>query len=309
MNQPRARVTIFLLSVCVLSMTIVPACRRPRNTGTRYDFKGKVVSVDKEKQQVTVAHEEIKGYMPGMVMPFKLKEAWPFDILVPGNEITATLVVDGASSWLEDITIRQESIDSTSGSAADSEAQTGAEVPNYGLVNQDSKPIKVHDYRGKALLLTFIYTRCPLPDYCDLMSNNFARVDEELQKQGEIYNQTHLLSISIDPAYDTPQVLRSYGAAHTGRYSDETFAHWEFASGTRDQVKGIAQYFGLKYYEGSDQIIHGLRTVIVTPDGKVYKVYRGNEWKPEDAVSELSNAIKGAEVKGRPPVDRGVVRR
>jgi protein SCO1/2 len=308
MNQPPARVTVFLLSVCVLSMTIVPACRRPRNTGTRYDFKGKVVSVDKEKQQVTVAHEEIKGYMPGMVMPFKLKEAWPFDILVPGNEITATLVVDGGSSWLEDVTIRQESVDSASAAVADGEAQQGAEVPNYGLVNQDSKPIKVHDYRGKALLLTFIYTRCPLPDYCDLMSNNFARVDEELQKQGEIYNKTHLLSISIDPAYDTPQVLRSYGAAHTGRYSDETFAHWEFASGTRDQVKGIAQYFGLKYYEGSDQIIHGLRTVIVTPYGKVYKVYRGNEWKPSEAVSDLTNAIKETEVRPR-PVDRGVERK
>jgi protein SCO1/2 len=302
-----SRVLIFF--VCILSLILLPACRRDRSTGKRYDFKGKVVSIDKDKQQVTIAHDEIKGYMPGMVMPFKLKEAWPFEILAPGNEITATLVVDGASSWLEEVKVTQESIDTTAGTAVDTEVKIGTEVPNYGLVNQDSKPIKLHDYRGKALLLTFIYTRCPLPDYCDLMSNNFAEVDAELQKQGNVYDKTHLLSISIDPAYDTPQVLRSYGAAHTGRYSDETFGHWEFASGTKDQVKGIAQFFGLRYYEGGDQIIHGLRTVIVTPEGKVYKVYRSNDWKPADAANEVIKALHEVEVKPAPVVERGVVRR
>jgi protein SCO1/2 len=247
--------------------------------------------------------------MPGMVMQFKLKEAWPFDILVPGNEIAATLVVDGASSWLEDVKVTQESVDTTAGAAADSEVKIGTEAPNYGLVNQDSKPIKLHDYRGKALLLTFIYTRCPLPDYCDLMSNNFAQVDELLQKQGDIYSKTHLLSISIDPDYDSSQVLLSYGAAHTGRYSDETFGHWEFASGTKDQVKGVAQFFGMRYYDGGDQIVHVLRTVIVAPDGKVYKVYRDNKWKPEEVVSEMVNALHEIEVKPTPSVDRGVVQR
>jgi protein SCO1/2 len=293
MNHYRVRLVVFFVTACVLSVGALSACRRHTPTGTRYDFKGKVVSVERDKQQVTVAHEDIKGYMSAMVMPFKLKEAWPFDILVPGNEITATLVVDGGSSWLEDVTIREESIDSTSATAADTEPKTGDDVPNYGLVNQDGKPIKLRDYHGKALLLTFIYTRCPLPDYCALMSDNFEQVDQELQKQSDLYNKTHLLSISIDPAYDTPPVLRSYGAAHTGKYSDETFAHWEFASGTKDQVRGIAQYFGLRYYEGGDQIIHGLRTVIIAPDGKFYKVYRGNEWKPDEALSDLRKAVSG----------------
>ena len=268
------------------------ACRRPAPTGTRYDFKGKVVSVEKDKQQVTVDHEEIKGYMPAMIMPFKLKDAWPFEVLSAGDQISATLVVDGRATWLEDVVITQEGPTTVTASGAEAnETKPGDEVPNYGLVNQDAKPIKIQDYRGKALLLTFIYTRCPVPEYCTLMSNNFAEVDQELQKQADVYKHTHLLSISIDPDYDTPAVLRSYGAAHTGKYSDEKFDHWEFASGTKDQVKGIAQYFGLKYYEGGDQIIHGLRTVIVAPDGKVFKVYRGNEWKPEEAVGDLTKAI------------------
>ena len=98
-----------------------------------------------------------------------------------------------------------------------------------------------------------------------------------------------MLSISIDPAYDTPQVLRSYGAAHTGRYQQETFAHWEFASG--EKVKEMAQFFGLKYFGENDQITHGLKTVIVNPDGKVAKVYTGNEWKPEEVVNELKRAL------------------
>ena len=167
----------------------------------------------------------------------------------------------------------------------------GDEVPDYRLINQDGKPIRLHDYRGKTLVLTFIYTRCPLPEYCTLMSNNFAEVDRQLQERPDLYDRTHLLSISIDPDYDTPKVLRSYGAAHTGRYSDETFSHWEFASGTKDQVKGIAQFFGLRYFSENDQITHGLRTVIVGPDGKVFKVYRGNDWKPDEAVKDLKTLL------------------
>jgi protein SCO1/2 len=125
------------------------------------------------------------------------------------------------------------------------------------------------------------------------MSSNFAQIDQELQKQPSVYDKTHLLSISFDPNYDTPAVLRSYGAAHTGKYSDEKFEHWEFASGSKDQVKGVAQYFGLRYYQGGDQVIHGLRTVIIAPDGKVYKVYRDNLWKPEEVVSELKGIAAG----------------
>jgi protein SCO1/2 len=161
------------------------------------------------------------------------------------------------------------------------------------MVNQDAKDIRLNNFRGKALLLTFIYTRCPLPEYCNLMSTNFAEVDRQLQKEPDVYSKTHLLSITIDPEYDTPKVLRSYGAAHTERYQNETFEHWDFASGTKDQIKGVAQFFGLRYFQGSDQIVHGLRTVIISPEGKVVKVYRDNQWKPEDVVGEMKRALGG----------------
>ena len=289
-NNPAS---IVLVSIALL-FAGGSACRRHSANEKRYELKGIVVAVEKDKHLVTIAHEDIKDYMPGMTMPFTLREEWAYEVLVPGDQVTAALVVDGSRVWLEDVVITKESTDTSYPKNADAvaEARPGDEVPDYGLVNQDGKAIRIHDYRGKALLLTFIYTRCPIPEYCTLMSNNFAEIDRELQKEPDLNEKTHLMSISIDPDYDTPQVLRSYGAAHTGRYSDETFAHWEFASGTQDQVKGVAQYFGLRYFEGNNQIIHGLRTVIVATDGKIYKVYRGNDWKPAEVLKDLRTVLR-----------------
>jgi protein SCO1/2 len=226
--------------------------------------------------------------MPAMTMPFTVPDDDDLNFLAPDDEVTATLVVDGSQSWLENLFVARKSADA-SGVLPAMGAKEGDEVPNYSLQNQNGKEIRLRGYRGKALLLTFIYTRCPLPEYCTLMSNNFAQVDRQLQQTPELYDKTHLLSISIDPNYDTPEVLRSYGAAHTERYQDEKFTHWEFASGP--QVKEMAQFFGLQYFAEKDQIVHGLRTAIISPDGKVVKVYTDNTWKPEDAVKELKRAL------------------
>jgi protein SCO1 len=101
------------------------------------------------------------------------------------------------------------------------------------------------------------------------------------------------LTISFDPAYDTPKVLRSYGASHTGRYSEEKFAHWEFATGSADEVKRIAEFFGLRYFKdsstGEDQVMHSLRTAVIDANGKLVKLYRGNEWKPSEIADDLKS--------------------
>jgi protein SCO1/2 len=276
---------LLLLFICLLAVS----CGRSSANEKRYDLKGKVVAVEPEKHLVTIAHEDIKGFMPAMTMPFTVPSESDLQILAPEDEVVATLVVDGSHSWLEGLIITRQSAN-TSAMPMVVQAKEGDEVPNFTLRNQDNREIRIRDYRGKALLLTFIYTRCPVPEYCTLMSNNFVQVDRELGQDGEVYSKTHLLSISIDPAYDTPQVLRSYGAAHTERYQNETFAHWEFATGTKEQVKEIAEFFGLRYFPEKDEIIHGLRTVIVSADGKVAKIYSGNEWKPSEVVVELKKA-------------------
>lgn len=281
-------ISVFL-SVIALGLCLGVACRRSGNE-KRYDLKGKVLAVEPDKHLVTVSHEDIKGYMPGMTMSFTVPNESDLQELAPDDQITATLVIDGKHSWLENLFIVRQSATAPALPGAKI-AMEGDEVPNFKLRNQDSREIHIKDYRGKTLLLTFIYTRCPVPDYCTLMSDNFAQIDRALGQDPEVYGKTHLLSISIDPEYDTPKVLRSYGAAHTGRYQDETFAHWEFAGGTTEQVKEIAQFFGLTYFPEKDQIIHALRTVIIGPDGKVVKIYGGNDWKVDDVVVEMRKTV------------------
>jgi protein SCO1 len=290
---------LLLLLLLIASIGGVSSCRRASGNEKRFDLKGTVVSVQPEKRQVTIAHGEVKGYMPGMTMAFNVRNDADMQMLVPNAEVTATLVVDGSHSWLEDLfVVTKQEAGGPLTEVARQQAKEGDEVPNYTLVNQDAKPIRIRDYRGKTLLLTFIYTRCPDPEFCTLMSNNFAQIERQLGQDPELYAKTHLLSISIDPAYDEPKVLRSYGAAHTERYQNETFAHWEFATGTKEQVKEVAQYFGLAYSPQNDQIVHGLRTVIVNPEGKVVKIYTGNEWKIDEVVEVIKEVSrKGAKTQ------------
>jgi protein SCO1/2 len=296
-HRSLATAILFLCSVALLGFSSCQPKQRVRSpTEKHYDLKGKVITIDKERRELTIAHEDIKDYMSGMTMAFSVKDDWVYEIAAPGNQITATLVVDGTQSWLEDVVITEDSTPVSGAPAVEgADPNVGDQVPDYRLINQDGKTIRIQDYKGKALLLTFIYTRCQDPNQCTLMSSNFAAIDQELQKQPELYGKTHLLSISFDPAYDTPKVLRSYGAAHTGKYSDETFVHWEFASGSADEVKGIAKFFGLRYYQdtssGTEQVIHSLRTAVIGPDGKIVKVYRGNEWKPEDLIKDVQGVF------------------
>jgi len=293
-TTPRIVITLFF----ALSLIILGSGCKPRRSANekRYDLKGKVVAVNKSERTATIAHEDIKGYMPAMTMPFKIKNDADLEMLKPGDQVTGALVVDDVESWVEITAIVEGPVTDLQTVDVPGEPRPGTDVPDFGLVNQDGKRIHLAQYRGQALALTFIYTRCPMPDQCTLMSSNFAAIDQELQKQPDIYAKTHLLTISFDPEYDSPKVLRSYGASHTGRYTDETFRHWEFAGGSADEVKGIAQYFGLRYFHdtesGQDQVIHSLRTAVIGPDGKLFKLYRGNEWKPAEIAGDLQSLAK-----------------
>jgi protein SCO1/2 len=113
-----------------------------------------------------------------------------------------------------------------------------------------------------------------------------------LQKNPEAFAEAQLLSISIDPEHDKPAALRSYGQRYVGGV-DATFQHWQFASGSPEQVRQAANFFGLAYNTKDGQIVHGLSTVLIGKDGKVLKVYSGNSWKPDDIAAEIVAAISG----------------
>lgn len=278
--------------ICLtLIATLALACARTQREteGQRYELKGVIVSFDKGQQQVVIQHQAVPGLMEGMTMGFTLKDQSSYDVMRVGDQIQATLVVTGDRSWLENPIITQATpaVGNTLTPALNPEPQPGAVFPNFILTNQDGKRITLQQYRGRALLVTFIYTRCPLPDYCTRMSTNFAAIARALKDDSELGQYVHLLSITLDPVYDTPQVLRSYGAAHTENYTQEKFAQWELATGQPAEIKRLAQFCGLTYMQDGDQIIHGLRTALIGPDGKLIKIYRGNEWKPDEVVSDL----------------------
>lgn len=283
------RLKTHLLTCCALLVLFASACapKKPQSSAEakKYELKGKVVSADKANHKVTIAHEAIGDYMEAMTMPFTLLDDWVYGDLTPGAQIQATLVVDQGMSWLENPVVTKV-VDPTLARSEETgvEPQPGAETPDFTLLNQDGKKISFKQYRGNKLLLTFIYTRCPLPDYCPLMSENFGKINQAIQQNEKLKAKTHLLSITVDPAYDNPKVLREYGARYVGK---PDFSRWEFATGTPDEIKQVAEFFGLQYWQEKDQIIHGLRTALIGADGKVVKVYRGNEWKPEEVVKDL----------------------
>ncbi len=286
------RIVVLFLGISV--MAALPGCKKQEPLPEqRFDLRGKVLRIEKNAGTVTLQHEAIPGYMAPMTMDYPVKDKWVFDILKPGETIQAKLVVATDRAWLEGIVVTQEA-----SPAADSpEAQEaglgalGQEVPDFPLVNQDGKRIHLHQYRGKSLLLTFIYTRCPLPNYCPLMSKNFSEILAQSQADPKLAGSVHLLSISIDPEYDTPAVLRAYGLEHAGTASQ--FREWEFATGTTGEIRKIAEFFRLKYWTQYGQIQHSLVTVLIGPDGKVDKIYRGNDWQPGDVVSDLRTLAAG----------------
>jgi len=287
-----------LIALILLTFAAGNCGRAKPENEKRYPITGKVIAINKTEKTATINHDAVPGYMDGMTMDFMVKNNSDLDKMKPGDRITGDLVVTDTSSWIEITAITQGGAELTPTTVVPGEPKPGDEVPDFALVNQDGKPIRLSQYKGKALAVTFVYTRCPQPDQCTLMSNNFAAIEKELQQQPDAYARTHLLSVTFDPEYDTPKVMRSYGASHTGRYSDEAFKHWEFATGTAAQVKSIAEYFGVRSFKdtetGKDQLIHSLRTAVIDPQRRLVKLYRGNEWKPADIAADLKSLAQTA---------------
>lgn len=253
----------------------------------RYRLSGVVQGAGRSGMFV-VAHENIPGLMPAMTMPFRIRGAGD---LRPGDRIEASLVMTDKESWLEDVRVLARGLPVAKlTSPVPPPLETGSEVPDFALVNQDGTPIRLAGYRGRTLVLTFIYTRCPVPEYCPLMMTNFQKIDDKLFGEPALWAKTHLLSISFDTAYDKPEVLRSFGRAFVKDRGDGRFRHWELATGSAEQVRAIADYFGVHFWGEEGQVEHSLCTAIVGPDGRLVNFYRDNDW----TVGEVLRQIRAA---------------
>jgi protein SCO1 len=270
------------LLIAVLSASaLLIGCQRSQER--RFDLRGKVISVDKQHREVTLQHEEIKGFMDAMTMPFTVKEDWALAALEPGQTVEATLVVQEDRSWIEGLKISKTE-PSQNSAATVLPLKRGDEIPDFELLNQDNKPIHLRQYRGRPLLLTFIYTRCPVPEFCPLTSKQFSEIHRELQASPPSDKKPHLLTISFDTEHDTPEALRDYAKRYM---SPVSFKDWEFATGSAEGIRKITAYFGLVYRPESGQIVHTLVTALIGSDGKLMHLYTRNEWTPKDVLAQF----------------------
>ena len=274
------------------------ACQKPKasSEAKRYKLKGKVISVDKDAKKAEIAHEEIPDYMKAMTMKFPVKDDWVWDELTPGADIRADLVVEpNGDYWLEGLGISAlPRADQTPLAVNENFAQIGKQVADFTLTNQDGKPVSPKDFLGKAWAVTFIYAECPLPDYCIRMSTNFSDAANQI-KASEYKDKMALLSVSFDPARDTPEKLNKYRQGYLGKDANAAESAWQVAVGKEAEVRKVADFFGLRYeVDPNDkaQFNHSLRTAIIAPDGKVVKILLGNEWTPNDLVREMQATLK-----------------
>jgi protein SCO1/2 len=245
------------------------------------------VALDPATHTITLDHHEVVGYMKAMTMGFTVRDTWVWGVVHPGDTVQATLVVSD-DAYLENISVTQaRSAADLSSTSPMHLPQKGEEVPDLHFVNQEGKAIHLAQFRGEPLLITFIYSRCPLPDYCIRMSNNFAEIAQSLQKSDPTaFTKLQMLSISIDPEFDDPKILRAYGKSYAAAV-DPSLKHWSFATGKPSEIRKAAEYFGLSYEKQNGQIIHDLRTALVDGDGKIAEFYRGNQWKPTDLATRI----------------------
>jgi protein SCO1/2 len=292
-----------LLASSVLALLVLAGCHSGQKPPSQpdssqnfkaYHLRGKVVSTDAAKGEVTLNHEAIPGFMDAMTMPYKLKDASILGELHPGDVITADLLVSqdpDADVLLDHIVVVAQGKPDYLPKVIYHVPAPGDAVPDFKLRNQDGRPIHIGQFNGKALVITFIYTRCPSPDFCPRVTRNFASLDKQLAANPALYAKTHLLSISFDPEHDTPARLRAYGATYIGSDTKNAFAHWDFAVPEKPVLAEMAKFFDLGMTENADSTItHTLSTTLIGPDGKVVRFYPGNEWTPEQVLADLKQS-------------------
>ena len=282
------------LALLLLALPAAPGCRgaAPPADEKRYAIDGRVVEVDVAGRRVTLAHEDIAGFMPAMTMPFAVlpKDAALLPAMAPGDRVTAVLVVAGTRYWLDEIVLAKPPVPLPPASAPRQARapEPGDTAPDVALVDQDGRALRIADYRGRALALTFVFTRCPMPEFCPFLMRGFARAHEALVADPALAQRTALLTVSFDVAHDTPPVLRAYGLPF--QKTKPPFSHWRLATGRLEDVRRLAAACGLEFQEDTGSFTHNLRTVVIGPDGRLRRLLRGNDWKPEELVAELRGA-------------------
>jgi protein SCO1/2 len=280
-----------IAAVLILGASVWPACGPKEPAPREYELSGQILAITGDQKEANIKHDEIKGFMPAMTMPYKVKDAKEFSSVKAGDLINATLVVLSNDAYLKAVKKIGEAPLEKAPEEKPAAASSGFEllkdgqpVPATAFVDQSGKKVELpRAFQGKTIALTFTYTRCPMPTFCPLMDRNFAAMQAKLKADPSFKAQ--LVTVSIDPQTDTPAVLHDH-AQKLG--ADPKL--WTFLTGDRDDIDKFASRFGLSLARGlTDQadISHTLRTVIIDRQGNLVKTYVGNEWNPDHVVADM----------------------
>jgi protein SCO1/2 len=272
--------------ILIAAVAAVSACGRAPEA-RQFEVRGQILSIDADRREVLVDHEDIPNFMPAMVMPYKVSDAALLEGKQPGDLITATLVVEEVDAYLSAMTTTGHApIRNPGAGPAITDAdllKTGDTIPDVALTDETGATRRLSSFKGQRLALTFIYTRCPLPDFCPLMDKHFARIQQEIQRSPDLAD-VRLVSITLDPEFDTPPVLQAHAQA-----AGAAPATWTFLTGDRDEVLALAKRFGIVTEPGESAavVVHNLRTAVIDAEGRVAAVHSGNMWTPAELVADL----------------------
>jgi protein SCO1 len=249
-----------------------------------------VRGLDPSGAAVIVEHEDIPGFMPSMTMPFTAKNPQEIAEVRVGDAIVFKFVVTADDAWMEEVrSIAAEDVHlperperRSQAAKKASRVHEGDKLPAFRLVDQGNREITPETFAQKALLVTFIFTRCPVPNFCPLVSRNFEAIEAVIRKDPVLADQVRLLSISFDTEFDTPEILAKYGRTFT-----EDFDLWSFATGAPGEIEALTKAFAVYVKSEQGTLDHGLCTVLVGPDGTVRKIWRGNGWRPEEVIAAV----------------------
>jgi protein SCO1/2 len=276
----------------------IAGCDRSQTADTSarsYQVRGVVRGFAPDRTTVSIQHEDVPGFMPSMTMPFSVKDQKDIAGLKIGDGIAFRMTVTDEDLFLDqvkkipapDVHVAEPTPTANVSSKATARLREGEIVPFFGLTNQDGKRVTLDTFRGQSFVLTFIFTRCPVPNFCPRISQNFSELQEAIKSENGAAGKTRLLSITLDPQFDTPAILKNY-AQHQKADPDI----WTFATGESAEIDHLTQSFAVFVQPEGGTISHGLATALIGPDGTVIKIWRGNAWKPSEVIDELRRGAR-----------------
>jgi protein SCO1/2 len=287
-----------------------------------FQVKGVVKELQSDGKTVVIRHEEVPNYMPAMTMPFTAKQPRELAGLNPGDQVEFRMTVTENDVWIDEIRKAESSLGATNSSGTNTVTappnasaatgwsgtnsasanqlppespfrivrdvdplQIGDKLPEYHFTNELGQAVSTADFKGQALAITFIFTRCPLPNFCPRMSSNFEDVQRKLLGMTNGPANWHLLTISFDPEFDKPVILKAYAE----RYKADP-KHWSFLMSDVATTAEISDQFGQRFWKEEGAINHNLRTAVIDAGGRVQQIFQGNLWTTDDLVAEMVKA-------------------